>query len=555
MILAQIQSDPVILVSWFKPLLVAALLIGWAWLVSHLDKDAAYFYLPRNWINLAQIVVGILGFALILFIPIFALGLLLGLAVLCGGIIGYAAYRNTKVPEEERWTFSTEMFSRRLGDYQQAQARRGATVTLMTARDERLDVPTNESPFYDAHRSLEKMLDFALSRGAEQLQVTVDKTQSIIAVRIDGVKYPQPALEPRLALQVIEYLKTAAKLDVQDRRKKQAGTMRVDAGNLGKHTLDLETAGSTRGLQLTATIDPTKQLKRPLDQLGLLEHQRQQLEKVLDEHGHVVLVTAPPGQGATTTLYSLMLRHDPYTSSIVTMEHEPAFEAEGVSHHRIDDSATAQTINEQLTALLRSDPTVMLFALPLQPSNARTIADSAEEVRFYASLNEDDTFSALQTWVKLVGDRRRAADAIGGVLSQRLVRKLCTTCRTPYRPDPSALKKLNLPPDRVSQLYRASGQVMVKGKPQPCPACQGLAYRGRMAVFEMMPIDDGAREFIASGDTDRLRAHLRKQRMLWLQETALAKVVEGSVDIKEITRALGGDKSGESAGTAKAASA
>jgi type II secretory ATPase GspE/PulE/Tfp pilus assembly ATPase PilB-like protein len=124
------------------------------------------------------------------------------------------------------------------------------------------------------------------------------------------------------------------------------------------------------------------------------------------------------------------------------------------------------------------------------------------------------------------------------VLAQRLVRKLCLSCRAPFTPDPAALKKLNLPADRVGQLYRETGQVMIKDKPQQCPACMGMGFRGRVAVFETMVLDDEARKLIAAGQLDALRAHLRKQRMLWLQEAALARVVEGVTSIGEVQRAL-----------------
>jgi type II secretory ATPase GspE/PulE/Tfp pilus assembly ATPase PilB-like protein len=144
----------------------------------------------------------------------------------------------------------------------------------------------------------------------------------------------------------------------------------------------------------------------------------------------------------------------------------------------------------------------------------------------------------MRAWVKAVGDPKLGADALVAVLSQRLVRKLCTTCRVPYRPDPEALRKLNLPADRVAQLYKHSGQVLVKKEMQPCPACLGVAYSGRIGVFEVMVLDDQARALIVAGQLDQLRAYLRKQKMLWLQEAALARVVDGTTSIAEITRVL-----------------
>ena len=141
----------------------------------------------------------------------------------------------------------------------------------------------------------------------------------------------------------------------------------------------------------------------------------------------------------------------------------------------------------------------------------------------------------------VLGTRRifqKGGDALHAIISQRLVRTLCPTCRVAYKPDPEALRKMNLPSDKVSQLYKQTGQVIVRDKPQTCTDCHGIGYRGRVGVFEVMMMDDMARGLIRAGKLDQLRAHLRKNKMLWLQEAALHRAVEGITSISEITRAL-----------------
>jgi len=150
-----------------------------------------------------------------------------------------------------------------------------------------------------------------------------------------------------------------------------------------------------------------------------------------------------------------------------------------------------------------------------------------------------DTTSALKLWIKVVADQKMAAKSLAAIISQRMVRRLCHTCRAPYLPDAAALKKLNVPKSSVGQLYKASGKVIVKETEEPCPDCHGLGYRGRIGVYEVMMIDQEARNYIASGEGEKLRAHLRQHRMVYLQEAALAKVVEGISDIKEVTRVMG----------------
>ena len=175
---------------------------------------------------------------------------------------------------------------------------------------------------------------------------------------------------------------------------------------------------------------------------------------------------------------------------------------------------------------------------------ARQIAAASGDARFYVGIRQRDTFSALKAWLKAVGDLKRGGEAVGAIISQRLVRNLCPVCRVAYKPDPEALRKMNLPPDRVAELYKQTGQVMVRDKPQPCVNCHTVGYRGRVGVFELMVLGEEAKGLIGQGKLDKLRAHLRRHKMLWLQEAALHKVVDGATSVSEVQRALAKDTKG-----------
>jgi general secretion pathway protein E len=358
-----------------------------------------------------------------------------------------------------------------------------------------------------------------------------------LVVHVDGVKYAQPKPEGRLAISMIDYLKGNAGLDVADRRRRQVGQTQIEAEGLGSHRLTLVTSGSTRAMSLSIRIDPEKHLGMTLDKIGLLPAQLQQIQAVVAAGKGVVLAACPGGQGMSTTLYALLQQHDPYTQSVATLEDEIEFQIEGVNHHAIDAGADAAAIANRLTVLLRSDPQVLMLSRITDAQVVKPLVSAAGEARFYAGLRMGDSFMALRAWIKLVGDPQQAAASLSAIVAQRLVRRLCPTCRVGFKPDPAALKKLNLPAGGGS-LFKPSGQVMVKGKPAVCPACLGLAYRGRVGVFEVMVLDDAARRLIAAGQLDQLRAYLRKNKMKLLQEAALDKVVEGVTSIAEITRVL-----------------
>ena len=537
-------ADTAFLLSLVKPPIFAAALGGWAWVVSHLDKDADFFYLKRGLFSFAHLVAGVVGFGLMLTVPIFWVGLPLGLLVMLASIGGYVFYRNTQVPPGKEWTLDIDSFKRGLEERQQKSAQKNASLRLRNSKGTELEVPAGNDPRSMAHGAIEGLLSYALDRKADQLDVSVDPEKTQVSVRIDGVKYMQDPLDPKLALQVIDYLKEAAGQDVEDRRRKQAGRI-VAIGEEGVPTeLEIITAGSTRGIKLQAMIDPDRVTEMPLETLGFLPPQLAYLQTLLGENKGVMVVATDRHHGGPTTMYALIHNIDPYINSVVSVEENSAVELEGVDRHIIEASTPAGEFNQKLGVIIRSDPNVVMLDRIADADTIRAVGDVGAEMRFLMPLPASDATKAMKMYVKAVGDPKKAAKSLATVIAQRLVRTLCPTCRVPYKPNAAAVKKLNIPPDKVGTLYKSSGKVLVKDREQECPDCYGIGYRGRTGVFEVMPLDDQARAYIADGDSDKLRSHLRKQGMVYLQEAALAKVVEGLTDIKEVQRVLAPPKEG-----------
>lgn len=531
------NAEPVFLLSVYKPILYAIFLALWARAVGAFDYDLKSNYLPRQQWNFAQMIAGLMGFGVWLILP-FWLGLFLALLVAGGTIGAYVYWRNTKVRENRRWTLkSLTKFNHGLNAQpSRVRANEGIPIDLLDANGNPSPLPDIKSPNYPAHQSIDLLLAFMLANRAERFELATDgQTTSVTAV-IDGTKYPQEALDGRTGLAMIDYIKTFASLDVTDRRRKQTGRLAFSTQG-DRHSADIVTQGSTRGVTLVGEIDSHGRRDIKFDQLGLLEAQKQQLVPVLDNGTRAVIVASPPGQGMTTTLYALMGRHDAFIQNLVVIEDSHEHEIEGVKAELIEPGATTDAINQKVKTHVLRDANAILLSRVNDASTAAAIAEWSKEIRFYVGLRQDDALTAVRAWVKAVGNPKKAAESLGAVLSQKLVRRLCTNCRVPYKPDPEALRRLNLPPDKVGQFYKHSGQIIVRDKPQPCPLCQGVGYRGRIAIFEVMVFDDEARALTAAGQFDQLRALLRRQRMLLLQEAALMKVVAGETSISEVSQA------------------
>jgi len=124
------------------------------------------------------------------------------------------------------------------------------------------------------------------------------------------------------------------------------------------------------------------------------------------------------------------------------------------------------------------------------------------------------------------------------VINQRLVRTVCPNCRQAFTPSAEQLQKLGLPQDKVGQLYQASGKIQVKNKIETCPVCGGTGYLGRTGVFQTMILGDDTRRMIRSGDLKAAMAEARRNKMVYHQEAALRKVVDGETTIEEIVRVM-----------------
>jgi type IV pilus assembly protein PilB len=186
-------------------------------------------------------------------------------------------------------------------------------------------------------------------------------------------------------------------------------------------------------------------------------------------------------------------------------------------------------------------------------NTAKEIARADQErTRTYVSLKADNSLDAIRTWVKAAGDPDVASKCLRGALGQRLLRKLCMNCRVAYQPSADMVKKLGLPPDKIKQLFKKGGQVLIKNKPEICPVCGGVGYVGQEGVFELFPLGEAERALIKAGDWNGLKVEFRKRGLPTVQQTALRKAIDGITSVEEVMRITG---DGAPAAAAKPATA
>ena len=541
-----------LLVSWWKPLLLLIPFLAWAWVVSAVyDKHAARFHLPRQRWNTFHLIMGLVAALIPLLIPgqlgilAFVLALVLIVVIFAIDLIAYAvvANKDDRVPEAFKIRLDMSKLAEARASKASSKLQAKVALVIKNPKTGVIEPPAKETPEYETRVAAESLYITGIEARASRVDIAPSSKDGAYAVslQIDGVRQAATPIPAANAVKVIDFWKAAAGLDPADRRRKLTADIKVARDADPPQTVRLTTSGTSSGMRLTLLFDPEGVVKRPIEDLGLLDAQMSELTEIVSESVGVVLLAAPPSSGRTTTLYTILGMHDAYTSNVQTIEIEPQGALEGVRHNAFDPTGDGPEYSTLTRSILRRDPDVLGVAELTDANTAKEIARvDQDRTRVYVGLRADSALTAVQTWAKAVGDLDDAARALHGVLAQRLLRKLCTNCRVAYTPSPEMLKKLGLPSDKVRQLYKKGGQVILKNKNQPetCPVCKGTGYCGQAGIFEVFRVGDEERQMLKAGNLAGLRAEWRKRKLPTLQQAALRKAVEGLTSVEEIMRVM-----------------
>ncbi len=525
-------------IAIWKVLAVAVVLLCWARVLTWIDKDAKHVLLPRIPINLGTLGAGILAFFLFFMLPNFWVALLVLLMVIAlswGAYIGIRAQKAgiDDLGDELKTLIMPKRGPKAVKEMQGALQFIGKDGNLMAA-------PAEETPEAGYYAAIQNLLIDPLSKRADLLQFSPAEGGSKLVYSVDGVKYSGNAVDPQTAAGVVTMLKSVAGLSIDERRKPQKGKIKFSV-NSTKQEMQIQTAGSSAGEMFLLQQEPKVKLGRRLEALGLIDSQEAAIRASIAEGAGICLITAPRGAGLTSTLYGILRAHDAFLTHIITVERAPEIELEGITQNAVPASPAPGEEAKAVRWVMDQEPDVVAISLVEDSTIARDVVRFAGggEKRIYVCIRSSDSIDALTTWRKWVGDDEAAVKNLSLITNQRLIRKLCNACKVAYTPDPASLKKMNLNPDKVTELFqeRTEPQVDQKGNPVPCPFCNDLRFEGRMGVFEVIPVTDDFRAAVQQGASpSQLRSVLRKQRVLTLQEAAFEAVRAGHTSVREVLR-------------------
>lgn len=552
------QASGMMLVSAWKPFLILLFWVPWAWVITKVyDKHAARFFLPRRRWNVIHLVAGTLALLVALLMPIpgeaaFWVGLLAMLVILGADLYAYAYVANKDERVPERFKIRLNLDSLRQSKAEKEAAKLQAKVALtIKAPDDKgkpavvVPPPQPETPEYEVRVAAESVYNKAMLARASQVDIGpagAPGKEGVYGVSflVDGVRQPGETMPPAVAIKVMDFWKAAARLDISDRRRKLQGFCSVEHDG-AKHVVRVTSAGvQGGGMRLTLLFDPEQAVLRRPDELGLLDMQLAALKEIASETRGIVLLAAPPDGGRTTLTYSVAQLHDAYVSNVQTVEIEPQASLEGVRVNKFEPEKEGAEFSTLVRSVLRRDPQVVFVGdLPDANTAKEIVKGDLDRTRVYVSLRADSALAAIELWLRTLGDPAAGAKRLEGVVAGRLLRKLCTNCRVGYPPSPDMLdmlKKLGLPADKIPQLFKKGGQVLIKNKPEVCPMCNGVGYIGQEGIFEVYKLDDEDRAMLASGNLAGVKAALRKKQQPMIQQSAIRKAVDGTTSVEEVMR-------------------
>lgn len=550
-------GDAVMLMSPWKPFLFIIPFIPWALMVSKVfDKHAAQFFLAREAWNLVHLIVALVAVVAGIGLPMVIgmenegavwIGWLAMVVILLGDLVAFIQItnRDERVPDTKQLSLLDFSKFQEAKEAKAESKKQGKSILVIKSPDKAiLAVPNADTPEFEMRNAGEQLYLKAESVRASQIEINpvpnAKEPAYAVSFLVDGMRQAGDVLPAATGLKLIDFWKSAGKLDLNERRKKLTADITVEQGD-SRHKVRLQTSGSQGGMRAIMLFDPEAAVKRKNADLGLLEAQMTELKAITAVEQGVVLMAGLPDGGRTTALYAITKMHDAYTKNVQTVEIDQQDTIEGVRQNIWEAVADGPEYSTLVRSILRRDPAVLSVAELPDANTAKEIAKADQErTRTYVGIRADGAAAAIATWLKAVGEAESASKCLQGVIAVRLVRKLCGNCKVAYQPSPDMVKKLGLPPDRVKQLFKKGGQVLIKNKPEVCPACNGVGYLGQEALWEIYKFSDEDRALIRKGDLSSLfKVEMRKRNIPNIQQVALRKAVDGITSVEELARLSG----------------
>jgi type II secretory ATPase GspE/PulE/Tfp pilus assembly ATPase PilB-like protein len=539
----------------------AIFLLVWVKVCAWIDLDAHHLKIYPVFWNGIVLAGGLVGFLLIWISPFFWVS-----AVLFGILVGAPAYwyitvRNRRAPADER-LFTKEHL---LGMVSKVGVRkkRGpggkeekeevpirfvsrSTVGEVedTARVERVQ----QSKGYKA--ALEMVWN-AIQKRATDIHLEPTANDMPVRLRIDGIMTNAKPFTRAMGDAVVNIFKVLCNLDITEKRKPQDGSFSAQVEDRVVE-FRVATAGSVVGEKLVMRILDASAALADLGHVGMTESMQSEVRDLIGRPHGLFLVCGPTGSGKSTTLYACLHEIDRFQQNVITVENPVEYRLDGVTQIEVN-AKQGKTFAGELRSILRQDPDVILIGEIRDKETAEIACQAAQTGHLvFSTVHANDSVTAIARMIDLGTPPFMLSSALIGILSQRLVRKLCKKCRKRVRPSAETLRKLKIDADAVRYLYRAydaaedapkkneeddEGDEDDKPQVKVCSACGGTGYTKRTGIFDLLVVNEKISDLIkANPNVQEIRQVAVNAGLKTLFEDGARLVIDGETSIQELLR-------------------
>lgn len=402
---------------------------------------------------------------------------------------------------------------------------RDGEANLMLARRSPAFVPTKDL--------VAEMLD----RRGDALLLECTQAEVGVRIQIDGVWHNVDPRDRNAGDMIVAILKTMAGLDPNERVKRQNGSMAADYQGV-HYFCKLQSQGIETGERVIAQFRPTKAPVHTLEELGMRPKTQEQLKELVGRTAGFVIFSSMPYGGLSNLFDATLKICDRYVRDFAAIEDVNNREHE-IENLQVTtyNAAAGETPVPAIEKIVRTYPNAIVLRILNDTETAKLLCEQVTEDRLILTgMRSKDAPETLLRVLLLKVPPKDFVNVASGVCCVRLVRKLCDACKEGYPAPAEILQQFGIPPGKVQTLFRPPTQADPK---KPCPECQGIGYKGRIGLFELLVVDDGVREVLMkSPKLDLVRAASRRGGMKTFQEEGLVLVVKGVTSLVELQRAL-----------------
>lgn len=399
----------------------------------------------------------------------------------------------------------------------------------LTTRELEETKPIVEDEDSPVVKTVNQIIIQAIQIGASDIHIDPQEDSLRIRYRVDGVMRTERTLPPHMQSVIIARIKIMANMNVAERRLPQDGRVEMDI-EFRKVDIRISSLPTIHGEKVVMRILDLGSTLTEIEKLGLSEHNLKLFQKGINNAHGVVLITGPTGSGKTTTLYSALSRLNNEEVNIITVEDPVEYQLQGINQVQVN-TVTGLTFAKGLRTILRQDPNIVMVGEIRDVETAEIAIRAAMTGHLVLStLHTNNAANSITRLIDMGVEPFLVSSAVNCIIAQRLVRRICSGCSTSYAPSQEEVILLESHGCKADSLRKGQG----------CGECGRSGFKGRLAIHEILPIDDTLRTMILQKRSDNdYRNYASEHGLIPMINDGLSKVIAGQTTLAEVFRVIG----------------